>query len=81
MTTFKMQVKKGVFTLKREDGTEVYAGDLKTATHIIFALREYYKTLGYEVTTKLFTLYPVRSLMPPLKEKNITFYMLDEEIA
>lgn len=81
MTTFKMQVKKGVFTLKRDDGSEIYSGDLNTAIHIIFALRDYYKTLGHKVSTNLYTLYPVRSLMPPLKEKNITFYMLEEEIA
>ena len=77
---YQIKTVKGVTTIYEGESVK-FMGTYSEALRHMFYLRFIALVDNKPTDTRITTLYPVRSLMPPLKAKIIKVYMLEEETA
>ena len=75
----KIETKKGITTVRQGESVK-FVGTLTEAITYVFYKRFVALVCGEEVITRLNTIYPVRSLLPPIGEKTVKVYILEGEI-
>ena len=78
MLKFRKEKRKFIVEI---DGREMAFNTLHDALEYVFYQRFIALVSGKDIATHIYTLYPVRSLQPPVRTKVVHFYDLGTEIC